>query len=111
MSEDAIRVVEKYFECVLARDIGIVDVFHDDARLIGLGGEKVGKDAIRAFYTDVIERAGPTPQRVGGLMTSENRVGAEIQITLTGGAVIHAFDVFEVEEGRIRTLTYFLASH
>jgi hypothetical protein len=104
-------IVEEYFARVRARDIGMVELFHDDARLIGLGGEKAGKEAIRSFYTGVIERAGPTPTLVGGLMVSGNRVGAEIQISLEGGATVHAVDLFVVEDGRIRSLTYFLASH
>jgi len=111
MSADATRTVEEYFARVRARDIGMVDLFHDDARLIGLGGEKSGKEEIRAFYANVIERAGPTPTLVGGLLASGDRVGAEIQIALEGGATVHAFDLFVVEDGRIRSLTYFIASH
>jgi hypothetical protein len=70
-----------------ARDVGVVDLFHDDAQLIGLGMRRQGRESIGEFYRGIIERAGPTPRLVGGLV-----------------------DLFVVEEGRIRSLTYFIAN-
>lgn len=37
-------------------------------------------------------------------------MAAEILIELAGGASVHAVDLFVVEEGRIRSLTYFIAN-
>jgi len=103
-------VVREYFSRVRARDAGLADLFHEDACLIGLGDRRSGRDAIRDFYRGVIERAGPTPTLVGDLLLDADRVAAEIRIHLANGSVIHAVDLFEVEGGRIRSLTYFLAS-
>jgi hypothetical protein len=44
-------------------------------------------------------------------MSSGGRVAAEIHITLDSGATVHALDLFEVENGKIRSVTYFLANH
>ncbi len=110
MSDTSTAIVTAYFDCVRDRDLGVVDLFHDDARLVGLGTIKFGKSEVRDFYTGVIENAGPTPRLVGGLLADAGRVAAEIEITLRDGATIHAVDLFEVEDGRIRCLTYFLRS-
>jgi len=109
MSKDPSSVVAEYFACMQRGDLGVVELFHDDARLLGLGGEKSGIDAIRDFYRGVIERAGPSPRLVGPLLCRDDRVAAEIQIELRGGASVHAVDLFHVESGRIRSLTYFIA--
>ena len=37
MTADPIAVVERYFAAMGAGDPAVADVFHDDARLIGLG--------------------------------------------------------------------------
>jgi hypothetical protein len=104
------KIVSEYFTCMRARDVGVVDLFHDDAELVGLGTRRRGRAAIREFYRGVIERAGPTPRQVGGLLAEGERVAAEIVIELAGGASVHAVDLFVVEKGRIRSLTYFLAN-
>jgi len=105
------EIVAEYFSRMRARDIGVVDLFHEDARLVGLGSVKSGRSSVRAFYSDVIERAGPVPRAAGPLLTGGDRVAAEVYIDLPGGATIHAVDVFEVRDRRISSLTYFLASH
>jgi hypothetical protein len=111
MDSEPTAIVDEYFARIRARDSSVVDLFHDDARLVGLGAVKKGKPAIVEFYRGVIERAGPSPRLVGSLLASDTRVAAEIDIALPGGSKVHAIDLFEVEEGRIRSLTYFLASH
>ena len=110
MNPTPLGVVCEYFARVRARDLGVVDLFHEDARLLGLGALRQGRPAILEFYRGVLERAGPSPRIVGDLLASGVRVAAEIEIELTGGAMVHALDLFEVEDGRIRCLTYFLAS-
>lgn len=111
MSADPTAIVDAYFARMRARDPAVVDLFHDDARLVGLGSTKQGRPAILEFYRGVIEGASPTPRLVGSLLTAGSRVAAEIQIELANGATIHALDLFELDGDRIRSLTYFLASH
>ena len=111
MTREPASVVAAYFSCMRSRDPGVADLFHDDARLVGLGSEKNGKAAIREFYAGVIERAGPRPSLRGKLLVDGKRVAAEIVIELGDEATIHAVDLFEVEDGRIRSLTYFLSTH
>lgn len=104
------EIVSEYFERIRARDFRVVDLFREDAELIGLGTRRQGRQSIGEFYRGVIERAGPTPRQVGGLLSDGGRVAAEIFIELAGGASVHAVDVFVVEAGKIRSLTYFIAS-
>ena len=94
-----------------ARDIHVVDLFHDDASLVGLGGVRSGKAAMREFYEGSIQRAAPSPTLIGELLGSGPRVAAEVEISLMGGSSVHAVDVFLVEAGLIRSLTYFIADH
>ena len=108
---DPKSVVSEYFSRVRAGDLSVVELFHDDASLIGLGTTRTGTDAIREFYRGVIERAGPSPSSAGPLLASGPRVAAEIRIELADGQLIHAVDLFVVEESRIRSLTYFLCAH
>ena len=111
MEAEAISTVSEYFARMRARDIGVVDLFHDDACLVGLGSKRSGRAAILEFYRDVIERAGPAPRAAGPLLAAGSRVAAEVFIDLPGGSIIHAIDLFHLDEGRIRSLTYFLADH
>ena len=54
MSNEPHAIVRKYFGRILARDLGVVDLFHEEALLVGLGGVKSGKAAIREFYENSI---------------------------------------------------------
>ena len=103
-------IVEQYFARMRARDARVVDLFHEDAELIGLGMRRQGHEAILDFYSGVIERAAPTPSLVGSFLVDGGRVAAEIVIELADGATVHAVDMFAIEQGRIRSLTYFIAS-
>ena len=92
-------------------DLALVDLFHDDAVLQGLGFRKQGKPAIREFYTGILESARPSPSPAGPLLADAQRVVAEIHITIADGSIVHALDVFVVEAGKIRSLTYFTADY
>jgi hypothetical protein len=107
---DPVDVAKAYFACMCAGDHGVVDLFHDDARLVGLGKTTEGKPAIREFYRGIIAGAGPTPRIIGDPLVAGARVAVEIEISLDGGATVHAVDLFEIEDGRIRSLGYFLAA-
>jgi hypothetical protein len=111
MASDPTSIVDEYFARMRARDVTVVDLFHDDASLLGLGAERTGRAAVLEFYRGVIDRAGPVPRPAGPLLERGSRVAAEIYIDLPGGSTIHAVDLFVVESGLIRSLTYFLASH
>ncbi len=111
MSNDPANVVSEYFSRVRGGDVSVVDLFHEDAVLEGLGNTTTGKPAIEAFYRGVIERAGPSPSPGGPLLVDGSRVAAEIFIKISEGAVVHAVDLFVVEEGLIRSVTYFLCDH
>jgi hypothetical protein len=94
-----------------ARDPSVADLFHEDASLIGLGRVTSGKAAIREFYESTIQRAGPSPTVIGDLLVSGPRVAAEIDISLSDTTSVHVVDLFVVEDGLIRSLTYFVADH
>lgn len=104
------EVAGEYFARMRARDLAVVELFHPEAELVGLGTRRKGRASIEEFYRGVIERAGPIPRQLGPLLCEGSRVAAEIRIELPGGASVHAVDLFEVHEGRIRSLTYFIAS-
>lgn len=104
-------IVQEYFARMLARDRSVAELFHDDARLIGLGMVTQGKPAIVEFYSHVIESARPTPQIIEEPLAAGSRVAVEILIELDGGGSVHAIDLFVVEDGRIRSLSYFLETH
>jgi len=111
MEEQAAEVARQYFDRVRARDVSVADLFHEDASIVGLGGEKTGRQAIRSFYEASIKGAGPSPQIIGPIFASGQRAAAEIKISLTDGSIIHAMDLFVIEDGLIRSLTYFIADH
>ena len=111
LERDATETVRTYFDRILAGDPGVADVFHEDGKLIGLGKATSGRPAIRAFYEDSIRNASPQPKLIGELLAAGPRVAAEIKISLADGSDMHVVDLFVVESGKIRTLTYFVADH
>ncbi len=111
MADEAAAIARKYFDRVRAKDVRVVELFHADASIIGLGGEKSGIEEIRSFYEATIATAGPSPQIVGEIFASGSRAAAEIKITIANGAIVHAMDLFDIENGKIRSLTYFIADH
>jgi hypothetical protein len=107
---DPASVAAEYFSRMRALDIGVVELFHDDATLIGLDFRKHGRAAIEQFYGDAIANKRPVPRQAGPLLAGGSRVAAELYIDLgAGGKPLHVVDVFVVEKGRIRSLTYFVA--
>lgn len=107
----ATDTVLAYFDRIRSRDPAVADLFHDSGELIGLGGVISGREAIRAFYAESIANASPTPELVGDLLASGTRVAAEIRIALADGRSMHVVDLFDVDAGLIRSLTYFVADH
>lgn len=107
---DAAETVHAYFAKVRARDAEVYRLFHPDAVLNGLGMQTRGREAIRDFYDRAIAAGGPQPRLAGPLLRDGQRIAAEILIDLASGETLHVVDLFVVEHGLIRTLTYFLAS-
>lgn len=107
---EAEKVVREYFSRMQAGDKDVYELFHDDAVLNGLGRRTTGRKAIREFYSRAIDEGAPQPRLAGPLLREGNRVAGEIHIGLADGTALHVMDLFEVEAGRIRSLTYFLAS-
>lgn len=105
------EVVESYFSCMRAGDRSVADLFHDDARLVGLGTVVRGRPAIDEFYAQSIDQGRPQPRLIGALLIEGDRVGAELVIELADDSSLHVLDLFEIERGRIRSLTYFVADH
>ena len=105
-----IEIAGEYFDRMRARDPSVAELFHEDAELIGLGTRRRGRPAIEEFYRGVIERAGPTPTLIGSPLCDNDRVLAEIMIELGGGMTVHAVDRFDIQDGLIRSLTYFIAN-
>ncbi len=109
--KEAEKLARSYFDKIRARDPGVADLFHEDGSIIGLGGVKSGRETIREFYKESIEGASPTPALTGEVLVSGSRAAAEIEISLADGSGVHAMDLFVVEDGLIRSLTYFIADH
>ncbi|MBJ19690.1 MAG: nuclear transport factor 2 family protein [bacterium] len=109
--QEAEKIARNYFDRVRGRDPGVADLFHEDGSIIGLGGVKSGRETIRDFYKASIEAASPTPALIGEVLVNGSRAVAEIKIALADGSGIHAMDLFIVEDGLIRSLTYFIADH
>lgn len=111
MPNDPVPVVERYFACMEAGDPAVADVFHDDARLIGLGTVVAGRPAIDEFYAASITASRPSPRTLGPWLVAGDRVAVELEIGLAGASALHVVDLFVVDGDRIRSLTYFLSDH
>ncbi len=103
-------VVRAYFQRMLDRDPSIVELFADDAVLLGLGDRVEGRPAIDEFYAYAQTDAAAKPTVVT-LCSVGGRVLAEIDIEVAGGGRVHVVDAFDVEDGKITSVTYFLADY
>ena len=111
VTDDPKTIAREYFARVKASNPRVVDLFHDDAQLLGLGTVRSGRSEIEAFYRKTLQQSKPSPQLVEPLLGEGSRVAAEILIDVSAGAKVHALDLFEIEDGRIRSLTYFIADY
>lgn len=111
MDQTPESIAREYFARVRARDLGVSELFCEDAILLGLGDRVRGRQAIREFYGKAMRDAGPTPSEPVAFLAHGERVFAEIYIELSDGSTIHAVDVFEIDAGLIRSLTYFIADY
>jgi hypothetical protein len=103
------QVVNEYFSRMQQSDYAVAELFAEDAVLIGMGEPISGKEAVAAFYQDSISRAAPNPDPL--LVFSEGPyVAAEIRISIADGSELHVLDIFEVRDGFIHSLKYFLSA-
>jgi len=105
------EIVAEYFARVRAEDPRVADLFALDGRLCGLGMSCVGRPAIEQFYRRTFAGKRPVPRFLGPMMAEGERVAVEISIEVADGLPVHVVDLFEVEDGSIRSLTYFVAEH
>jgi hypothetical protein len=111
MTRTPTETAEAYFACMRNGDTGVAAQFHEDAKLIGLGTIISGRAAIAEFYTQSIRNASPAPRPAAPIAVEGNRVLAEVYIDLANGITMHVIDVFVVDDGLIRSLTYFVSDH
>jgi len=102
-------VAKEYFRRMQAGE-PVVQLFAEDAELIGLGSRVSGRDAIGHFYAQARRDSSPRPE-VLALVADGGRVLAEAYIHLASGERMHVVDRFEVEGDLIRSLTYFTADY
>ena len=84
-------------------DLGVVDLFAEDAVILfGNGGRVEGRDAIRAFYERAIDEIRPRPSVEAVLELPPLYVAI---VDVPGAEVHHhALDLFEVDDAGIRRL-------
>ena len=103
------EVARSYFTRMRAGE-RVDELFADDAEIKGFGRRTRGKAAIAQIYRDVQDASTPQPEIVA-ITTAGNRVFGEVRVALADGAFLHVVDVFEVEDDRIMSLTYFNAEY
>jgi SnoaL-like domain len=103
VSEHEEGIVREVFARVRNRDPKVADLYHEDATLTADDTAHHGRDAIRAFYLGVFSGSGPHPQ-VRGLWANGSIYAALLEVTRDSGGVIHAVDVFDVDQDGIRSM-------
>ena len=104
------EIALEYFARMRAGDLAVVDLFTDDAELRGMGQRVVGRDGVRAFYEQAqrVQRAHPIP---GLVVAVGDQVLAEIHVDFADGRHQHIVDLFDLRDGRIAAVTYFVADY
>ena len=66
----------------------------------------------RLWRQQIAVQDASTPQpEIVAITTAGNRVFGEVRVALADGAFLHVVDVFEVDDDRITSLTYFNAEY
>ncbi len=111
MTTEPTAVVQEYFSRVRAGDRAVAELFAEHATIRGLGMSISGRSNIHAFYDETMDEKRPDPEQLHPLMVDGSRVIAELRIAVADGPPVHVLDLFEVEQGQILGLTYFMASY
>lgn len=102
-------VADRYFEAVRNKDIdGLVALYADDGEITLPNGVQVaGKEAIRAFQSDVYARGAPYPTP-GRLITGASEIAVEIKAKLPDGSVRSTANFFYLNAaGQIQRLSVY----
>jgi ketosteroid isomerase-like protein len=98
------QLIGSYFAAIRARDaVALGRLFHRDAVLVSAAGTFEGRDAITAFYRDLVfpvEDLWPDP---GPLAVDGDRVTVEIRLRMNGD-VSRVNDFFTLGDGLITRL-------
>jgi hypothetical protein len=98
--------VREVFARVRRGDARAADLYAEDAVLLfGADGQVSGREAIRAFYAQIISSIAPQPQ-VEGVLESPPFFVAIVNVP-TQQVRHRALDLFEVDDGGIRKLEIF----
>ena len=98
------QLVRQVFERVHASDPSIVELFHEDAVRHGQDGRSQhGRAAIGAFYQSLFPTSPPYPE-IDQVFIQLPYVGVLLRLPENEAGLRHVIDLFEVEDGAIRTL-------
>jgi ketosteroid isomerase-like protein len=99
--EDVVRSV---FERVHASDPAVGDLYAEDAVRIDQHGQRYeGRPAIREFYTSIFPTSEPHP-KLEAMFVNLPLVGALLRLPGRPGSAGLYLDLFQVEDGLIRSL-------
>lgn len=100
-SEELVRQV---FERVHASDPAVSDLYADDAVRIDQEGRRYeGRPAIAQFYESIMPTSPPHPV-LEHIFVNPPFVGALLRLPERNGIARHYLDLFEVDNGAIRSL-------
>jgi len=111
VTREPAAIVQEYFARVRAGDREVAELFREHATIRGLGMSVSGRANIRVFYDETMDEKRPDPELLHPLTVDGKRVIAELRIAVADGPPVHVLDLFEIEQGQILRLTYFMASY
>lgn len=98
--------VREVFARVRAGDLGVAELYAEDAVLIsGAGVRSVGRDGVRAFYQQAMAGMRPKPE-VEAVLESPPLYVAVVNVATTEGSR-RAVDLFHLDGGEIQSLEIF----
>ena len=102
-AQSAEGVVRELFDRVHASDLSVVELFHEDAVRYGHDGRiQRGRAEIADFYASIFPSSHPQPEIE--YLVHEPFVGALLTLPENEQGLRHVIDLFEVEDGAIRSL-------
>ena len=101
MIAGAEQLIGSYFEAIRARDADALGrLFHSEAVLVSAAGTFEGRDAITAFYRDLVFLVDDLWPDPGPLTVDGERVKVEIQLRMNGD-ISRVNDFFTLGDGAI----------
>jgi hypothetical protein len=99
-------VVREVFARVRAGDLGVADLFREDAVLHYGEVRAEGRDAIRRFYGRTVDALHPQPD-VETILESLPWYVALVDLP-TAGPYLRALDLFELDGGSVRSIEIYI---